>query len=105
MEGKKIWEEGIMSEFADIAKPIVELLERKNRDYGNSYDKLRDEFGPVAFYVRLTDKLERIKQVDAKGAAVNETAEDTIKDIVGYCLLELRYRGKIKRNEPAQTNQ
>lgn len=79
-------------DFETIAANIVELLNRKTTDYGNSYDRLREEFGDVAFYIRLFDKLYRLMQVDKHGHQVEETAQDTLKDIVGYCLLELRYR-------------
>lgn len=78
--------------FQDLAQPVIDLLERKNRDYGCSYDHLREEFGPVAFYVQLWDKFYRLEQVDPHGDYVGESALDIIKDIVGYCLLELRFR-------------
>jgi hypothetical protein len=80
--------------FAEIAGQIVDLLEKKTTDYGNSYDRLRTEFGAVSFYIRLFDKLYRLQQVDQHGDHVGEAATDTIRDIVGYCLLELRYRAR-----------
>ena len=81
-----------MNEFLDILKPVAELLKRKNTDYGGSYDELRDKFGEVAFIIRLHDKLARLKTLNAQKARVNdESIEDTIKDIIGYCTLELRY--------------
>ncbi len=88
-----------MSDFSAIVGPILETLERKQRDYGGSFDRLRDEFGPVAFYVRLWDKLLRIRQVDTHGDHAGEAAEDTIRDVVGYCLLELRYRRRRQSGE------
>jgi len=80
------------TDFNKIIVPIIETLERKRRDYGGSFERLRDEFGEVAFYVRIWDKILRLQQVDKSGDSVGEAATDTIKDIVGYCLLELRYR-------------
>ncbi len=81
--------------FDAILLPIAELLKEKNHDYGNSYDRLRDEYGLVAFLVRVADKLSRLKSINEKGAKVkDETTEDTIKDIIGYCTLELNYRRK-----------
>ena len=82
------------TDFNNIITPIIETLERKRRDYGGSFERLRDEFGEVAFYVRIWDKILRLQQVDKNGDSVGEAATDTIKDIIGYCLLELRYRGK-----------
>ena len=81
-----------MNEFLEILKPVAELLKRKNTDYGGSYDELRDKFGEVAFIIRLHDKLARLKTLTAQKAQVNdESIEDTIKDIIGYCTLELCY--------------
>lgn len=76
----------------DIAGSIVEMLVRKNTDYGDSYRRLRDEFGPDSFLIRLGDKYNRLIALRGKEALVSETTDDTIRDIVGYCLLEMVYR-------------
>lgn len=83
--------------FLEILQPIAELLGRKNADYGKSFDKLREEYGPVSFHLRIADKLNRIKQLDANPAQVKDEAiEDTIRDIIGYCTLELNFREERK---------
>lgn len=80
-------------DFSAELQPIAALLAKKSKDYGNSYAKLRDEYGTVAFHIRLADKLSRLKQVDGNGTLVSdESAIDTIRDIIGYCALELVYR-------------
>ena len=81
-----------MNEFLEILKPVADLLQRKNTDYGGSYDELRGQFGELALIIRLHDKLARLKTLTAQKARVNdESIEDTLKDIIGYCTLELRY--------------
>ena len=75
-----------------VIDDVVSLLERKNSDYGNSYFKLRNEFGKVAFVVRIADKVERLKVLLRQLPRVDESEEETITDIIGYCLLELLYR-------------
>jgi len=81
------------ADFLVELQPIAALLVKKNKDYGNSYAKLRDGYGTVAFHIRLADKLSRLKQVDGNGTLVlDESAIDTIRDIIGYCALELVYR-------------
>ncbi|MGC8767372.1 MAG: nucleotide modification associated domain-containing protein [Brevinematia bacterium] len=76
-----------------IVSNIVDLLIQKNADYGDSYFKLRDDFGKISFIVRLVDKTERLKNLAKKESYFfSESEEDTIKDIIGYCLLELYYR-------------
>lgn len=84
-----------MTEFLEILTPVAELLKRKNTDYGNSYNESRSEFGQVAFLLRLNDKFARLKTLTNQEAQVgDESIEDTLEDIIGYCTLELRYRRK-----------
>ena len=81
-----------MSKFLAVLMPIVELLNRKNSDYGNSYYDLRDKYGDVAFRVRVADKLGRLDTLCQKPAQVNDESRlDTIRDMLGYCILELVY--------------
>ncbi|MDR3586290.1 MAG: nucleotide modification associated domain-containing protein [Desulfosporosinus sp.] len=89
-----------MNEFMEILVPVAELLKRKNTDYGNSYDETRREFGPASFLLRINDKFTRLKNLTSNEAQVNdESVEDTISDIIGYCTLELRYRRWKNQNE------
>ncbi|TGE33344.1 nucleotide modification associated domain-containing protein [Desulfosporosinus sp. Sb-LF] len=82
-----------INEFTEVLTPIAELLEQKNHDYGRSYDKLREEFGEISFLIRLGDKINRLNTlVEHPAQITTEAVEDTIKDIIGYCTLELCYR-------------
>ena len=85
-----------MQEYLNQILPTVETLQKKNTDYGNSYELLRERFGEVAFIVRLFDKVYRLEALYNNGEAkvTDESFEDTIKDIVGYCTLELKYRSE-----------
>jgi len=81
------------NEFEAILSPIADLLKRKNTDYGNSYAILRERFGPISFLVRLHDKINRVEQLTKNEALVKEESVlDTLKDIIGYCTLEILYR-------------
>jgi hypothetical protein len=89
-----------LAQFQNILHPIAELLARKNTDYGDSYVKLREQYGPVGFYIRIADKMGRIEQLDKAGALVKEESiEDSISDIIGYCTLELKYRKEKNKND------
>jgi len=78
-----------------ILEPVAELLKRKNNDYGNSFNHSRYEFGTTAFLLRQDDKFNHIKTLTKQEAQVNdESIEDTMADIIGYCALGLRYRRK-----------
>jgi hypothetical protein len=83
------------NEFMGPAAEIAALVKKKNEDYGGSYYKLRDKYGPTSFLIRLADKTGRLDELlsgKGKKPVSGETTEDTIKDVMGYCLLELQYR-------------
>lgn len=72
----------------DIAIEIAELVEKKNRDYGNSFDENLEEFGDIAYLLVTKNKYNRLKNLTKKEAiVVDESIEDTLKDIIGYTLL------------------
>ena len=80
-------------QFNEILDPIADLLEQKNQNYGDSFTLLRSEFGKISTAIRLQDKVNRIKSI-AKNENTelgDESYEDTLKDIIGYCTLELKY--------------
>jgi hypothetical protein len=80
--------------FLDIASEIADMLIKKNADYG---DKNLTKPGMAGIIVRLSDKLARLENLQDKKGHVNETIEDTLKDIAGYAInaLRLRREGKI----------
>jgi hypothetical protein len=88
------------NEFMGPAAEIAALVKKKNEDYGGSYYKLREKYGPTSFLIRLADKTGRLDELlsgKGKKPVSGETTEDTIKDVMGYCLLELQYRKNEKR--------
>lgn len=75
-----------------ITSDIVDLLVRKNANYGNSFDRQMDEYGMIAAVIRLDDKMSRLRAL-TKGEQdkVGESVDDTLRDIVGYTLLTLNW--------------
>lgn len=76
---------------------LQELLQQKNKMYGDSFFKTLDEYGEVLICVRLEDKLNRLKQIILKGEKDNKTDErliDTLMDLAGYAILSKVYLGK-----------
>ena len=66
---------------------LKELLEKKNRDYGSN-NLLT--FGDLGILVRLSDKLERLKNYvlrDRTFGIDDENLEDTLYDIAGYAIM------------------
>lgn len=69
----------------DILLEKSELYYKKNADYGNSFEALMDEYGLVALAIRLSDKLNRLKQLEKTGQqVVDESIQDTLIDISNY---------------------
>jgi hypothetical protein len=74
---KNEWDSGEMST----------LLARKQHDYGH---KNITKFGMQGVLVRLSDKVERLINLKThKFEAKNESLLDTLRDIVGYCVVAL----------------
>jgi hypothetical protein len=64
---------------------MTELLIGKQKDYGHGNIL---SFGLFGVAVRMSDKLERLKNLLSKGTTPsNESIEDTIMDIVGYATI------------------
>lgn len=82
---------------------FVELLLKKNMDYGSSVFKkpvLAPKLEPaIAIQVRMSDKIERLSNLLAgnEQQVQDESLEDTIKDLGAYCLLWLCAK---KKQEP-----
>jgi len=73
-----------------ILKEIQVMLERKNHDYGNSFEKLFRQFGMLSTIIRLSDKLERLISLERNQShRVDESTIDTLYDLAGYCILTL----------------
>ena len=86
---------GDIMEIRQIALEIAQLVEKKNHDYDNSFDKTMDIYGDTAYFLRIEDKLNRLINLSKKEAKVNdEKVEDTLKDIIGYTLLMIKYKNK-----------
>lgn len=80
------------SKIVTIANEIGQLVEKKDKDYNSAFSKTLKEYGDVAYFLRIDDKLNRLKSLllRSKDAEINESVEDTLKDIVGYTLLMLK---------------
>lgn len=77
-------------------KALAELLCRKNTDYGDSAEKspvLLPFLPPrTAIFVRMSDKIERMRTLLTRQACAvvqDETFQDTVRDLAGYCVLLL----------------
>ncbi len=79
----------------EIGTGVVDLLLKKNKDYGSSVFE-----SPILFpelkakdciLIRMSDKIKRFSNLVStnKTPEVNESIEDTMKDLAGYAILWL----------------
>ena len=75
---------------------LCNLLKKKNADYGDSFSQppylLPKMFPTTAAFVRLSDKFHRLRTLwnqENRKPGTNESLEDTIRDVAGYCVLLL----------------
>lgn len=76
---------------------VKDLLTKKNADYGSdSFDKSIHLFGDLNGLSRIHDKLMRLVNLikNNKKPTLDESVDDTLKDIVGYCALFATYLAK-----------
>jgi hypothetical protein len=88
----------------------VELIQKKNADYGATTSPFKNflfsEFVGVrperAILVRLTDKISRISNLlDAEAQVANESINDTIEDAINYLAI---LKAKLEENNNVPVN-
>ncbi len=71
-----------------ICDELNELYGRKNADYGDSFGKSYEEFGPVMAAIRMGDKLNRYKALIKSSQKVeDESVRDTLIDLANYAIM------------------
>lgn len=83
--------------FHELIKEIAELHDRKQMDYGAGDDpfanvRASEQWGVsgwVGAFIRLSDKVQRLKAFAQRGSLANESAEDSMRDIAVYALIAL----------------
>ena len=85
--------------FASIVKEMTELYAKKNHDYGNSFDEGCDKIGTGYPLGRLLDKMNRLIACMGKEdkMQINESIEDTLKDLACYSVMTLSYLRRKKK--------
>ena len=82
--------EGKLGEIKRITGEMVELYERKNADYGDSFGVLYERYGLQSTIIRLWDKLLRLERLSKADAMVSdESVDDTLIDIANYAVMTL----------------
>ena len=79
----------------NIVNKIENVLIDKNERYGDSFYKSLNKHGDKAFEIRLEDKINRMHNLFENlelSKNTDESLNDTILDIAGYCVLYLTYK-------------
>ena len=90
---------GLKGQVSKLANQMTDLYARKNRDYGNSFDKSMDKFGLVVAAIRIGDKVNRLLSLVAKRGEAevkDENMADTFIDLACYAIMTLMWmEGKV----------
>ena len=79
-----------VEDYNDLMEGLWNIYKAKNADYGDSFKNSLDEFGRIAFVVRASDKMERLKQLMRYEVQVkDESINDTVQDLALYCIMYL----------------
>lgn len=76
----------------DIMGSMVDIIEKKNRDYGDSFEKSLNKYGILASVIRMGDKfnrLETLAQPSKEREVKDESIQDTLLDLANYAILTI----------------
>lgn len=93
--------------FRDTIDELDRLQEAKGSDYGSEDDPLynlraSEMFGTPAWLgsiIRANDKINRIATFARRGALVNESVEDSLRDLAVYAIHALRLYREANKQE------
>lgn len=102
----------LVESFKSITSKMAETYEKKNHDYGNSFDKSLDKFGLIASVVRMGDKMNRIESLINKSIqnpaypsvsvkdvnlVKDESIKDTLLDLANYAIMTVMWMDNQKK--------
>lgn len=83
-------------QFKQIVSEMIDTYEKKNADYGNSFEKTLNKWGVNIGLARIEDKFNRVTKLLTNSCQqVNdESVEDTLKDLATYSIMLLMWLEK-----------
>lgn len=77
--------------FQTIANELVDMYERKNHCYGNSFSRTYQELGLISAITRISDKFNRLSNLATKSDIydLGESIEDTLRDMACYAIMTI----------------
>ena len=76
-----------------ICQELTETYEKKNADYGNSFENSLDKHGLIAGIVRMDDKMSRLISLNSKNEqqVMDESLRDTLMDLANYAIMSVMW--------------
>lgn len=76
-----------------ICQELTETYEKKNSDYGNSFENSLDKHGLIAGIVRMDDKMSRLISLNSKKEhlVLDESLRDTLMDLANYAIMSVMW--------------
>lgn len=73
----------------EVIDKLHEVYVAKNKDYGSSATKTFEEFGLISYAIRISDKLNRLKEFVRCGEMMvsDESIIDTLLDLANYSIM------------------
>ena len=76
-----------------ICLELNNIYEKKNADYGNSFENSLDKHGLIAGIVRMDDKMSRLISLNSKKEqqVMDESLRDTLMDLANYAIMSVMW--------------
>ena len=76
-----------------VCQELTETYEKKNADYGNSFENSLDKHGMIAGIVRMDDKMSRLISLNSKNEqqVMDESLRDTLMDLANYAIMSVMW--------------
>ena len=76
-----------------VCQELNETYEKKNADYGNSFENSLDKHGLIAGIVRMDDKMSRLISLNSKKEqqVMDESLRDTLMDLANYAIMSVMW--------------
>lgn len=87
-----------------ICKELNKTYEKKNHDYGDSFNETFNKLGIISAITRITDKYNRLVSLctlpEHERKVKDESISDTLLDMANYCIMtEMALREKAYEKE------
>ena len=78
---------------AKVCQELTETYEKKNADYGNSFENSLDKHGLIAGIIRMDDKMSRLISLNSKNEqqVMDESLRDTLMDLANYVIMSVMW--------------